>query len=1430
MTLQMDYISLDRRFLPIPQNQEATHDNELYSLLISDKSKAWDDLDIEFRCVILAEAGAGKTEEFRNRAGHLAKQNKPSFFIRIEDIAANFYEALEIGEKEQFTEWLNSTGEAWFFLDSVDEARLDNPRTFEKALRHFAKVIKSSAHRAHIYISSRPYAWRQKEDRKLLEEILFFAAQKQTEETEQEDKPQSALSVYTMIPLDRERIRRFGIGRSAKDIDLIMQEIERTNLWSLAERPFDLDGILDKWTDDRKIGGRLDLLRHNINTKLCEKHNIDRSQRQPLNLAHAKEGARCLAAAVLLCGESGIKIPDSTSKKNGIEAELILTDWAPENVRALLERGIFNDIIYGAVRFRHREIRELLAAEWFDSLLKSGNNRRSIESLIFREQYGEKIIAPKLRPILPWLILFDDNIRQKALKIQPEIAIEGGDPSQLPLSERRQILNTIIRRIVANENDRSFQNSSIALIANDDLSDDALRLINEHRDNNDAIFFLGRLVWQGKMTNCTGPLITIALDSSREIYARIAATRAVATSGSCEQKKVLWKKLNSTDGLIPRKLLVELVEETTPDNDSIAELVVSLKKLEPQNRFEITGLKNSLHDLVRRLSIDSDNKPIAMLLNGMYDCLNTIPFVESGICQVSEEFAWLMSPASHLLERLIEIRSHLALEPRSLAIMLMNPALRHWRNAEFDRRDNNLHELVSSWPELNDALYWASIEQAKESESTYYKKPIIDDKCVEWLDHFWNFDVASLPRLIDYMHSRVLLEDRLIALSTAFRVYQNANMPSHILNCLQKAVANDCILKNKLNDLLNPKATEEMLQRNEKNEESQRKRNTKKEQKSLDREIWMASLRANPDRIRNFPNMKVEELPPDLYRLNQEIRQMCSNNNHFGNSNWQALIPDFGEEVALAYRDASIKYWRLYQPTLKSECIERGNSIPFSLISAISGLEIEAIEKNDFPKYLNESEIRHALRYITKEINGFPSWLERMYLIFPELTKEAIVKELIWELQNTVSDAPMHHILDGLLYHAPWIHGALAPVILEWIETNPGRIGINRHSCLQILINSETAPARLSKMAQREITLSNKIKSISWWFALFVDCDPGNGIPQLEQWLEKLDWDSATYAAQIFVTSLVGDRHERAGKSCIGNFRTAEYLKSLYVLMHRYIPAKDDTNRANGGAYTPELRDDAQRARNNLFNLLSKTPGKKTYSALKELVREHPARDYRKWMEKQAYERAEEDGDLEAWTAEQICEFRKKQIFPPESHRQLFDVTVNRLVDLKNWLERGNDSPWETWQRAEDEPEMRKLIAGWLNQNCREQYTTAQEPELANSQRMDIWMQNTKVKSPVPIELKLLDKGWSGQKLCERLKNQLAGDYLREESAKCGVMLLISQRLDSKKRWTVNGRKVGLNELSNAMKSYWESISDNFPGIEAIEVIVIDLSLRKFHS
>ena len=65
-----------------------------------------------------------------------------------------------------------------------------------------------------------------------------------------------------------------------------------------------------------------------------------------------------------------------------------------------------------------------------------------------------------------------------------------------------------------------MDNSAIERIAAIDLTSDALALLKTYRTNDDVIFFLGRLVWQGKMVSCAPALLDIAIDPSRGRYAR----------------------------------------------------------------------------------------------------------------------------------------------------------------------------------------------------------------------------------------------------------------------------------------------------------------------------------------------------------------------------------------------------------------------------------------------------------------------------------------------------------------------------------------------------------------------------------------------------------------------------------------------------------------------------------------------------------------------------------------------------------------------------------------------------------------------------------------------------------------------------------------------------------------------------------------------
>lgn len=436
-------VQLIRRFVPTSPH---LGEWEFLSSVPGGKPQGWHEIEGLRRVLILADPGAGKTFEARARAKRIAERGNNAFFIRIETIDAAFENAFEVGTAADFAAWLSSDEQAWFFLDSVDEAQLETPRALENAIRQFSERIAGTLQRAHIFITSREDAWQALSDRTLVEHFLPYFAPKEAGEGEAGSKAEP-LKLFRLAGLSLDQIKLFAAYYGVGDINAFVAALERANLMQLAERPFDLKALIHKWRTDHALGGRLEVLRRMIALLLAPLSAPGASPR--LDPAKTLAGARAFAAAATLTAKSTISLPGGVKAADRIDPADVLPDWSDAERDALLRSGVFDDIVYSSVRFRHREVRELLAAEWANALLATTEGRERVEALFFRTQYGETVLVRRLRPVLAWLLLFDEGVRDRALALEPEIASEGGDPSQLPLDVRQGMLARIVERVAA---------------------------------------------------------------------------------------------------------------------------------------------------------------------------------------------------------------------------------------------------------------------------------------------------------------------------------------------------------------------------------------------------------------------------------------------------------------------------------------------------------------------------------------------------------------------------------------------------------------------------------------------------------------------------------------------------------------------------------------------------------------------------------------------------------------------------------------------------------------------------------------------------------------------------------------------------------------------------------------------------------------------
>lgn len=782
-----------------------------------------------------------------------------------------------------------------------------------------------------------------------------------------------------------------------------------------------------------------------------------------------------------------------------------------------------------------------------------------------------------------------------------------------------------------------MDNGAIERIAAPDLASDALALLDAYGANDDVVFFLGRLAWQGEMAACGPALAKIAGDPARGKYARIAAIRGVMAVGDVVSKDQLWDAIANDPGPLDHSVLAELLDWAPANTRGVDLLLRALEHTSPFERFNVTGLGQALHAFIDRLPVMSDSAgdhPLARFVEGLNDFLGREPFIERGECHVSATFAWLMAPALHAVDRLVAARSVQALSTAAIAIMRNMPALRFWRADDIDGYKSALSKNVPRWRDLNDLLYWTSIAEARPRQERK-NQPLLDDWQVSFVGPFWSFGPEDFERCLDWIGTKDG-DDRAVALHRCIHLYVEANRPAEWLASLRAAVAGDGELSSMLETRLDPTPSPAMAEMDAEHRRWKREHERRERKEKKDRADWVRAVKADPDRILHPVGHKPGDFIHDQYYLLANIMSGGLATSREDGANWQSLIPEFGDQVARAYRDAAVAHWRAYRPDVRSEGANAG-STPYSLIFAMTGLAIEAAEDSGFAERLTLDEARLAFRYVTWELNGFPGWFERLYRVFPEIGFEAIAKELTWELEHSVVEQGLHHVLHDILYHAPWLHADVSPLILGWLRSNEMPNADGLRYCLNILTSGGTPPDALANLASKKVGSSTLIDQRPRWLAIWVDTDPNSAIPALVESLEGLSPIDAPAFAQEFAVGLVGDRHGTGTK--LAAYRNAEDLKTLYILMHRFIPAEQDIERANKGVYSPTLRDDAQDARNMLFNMLVEVPGPAAYAAIKALEAEHPEPRYRRWMAVRALERATKDADEPPWTTEQVRDF-----------------------------------------------------------------------------------------------------------------------------------------------------------------------------------------------
>ncbi|WP_441256241.1 hypothetical protein AB7Z32_12040 [Bradyrhizobium sp. 482_C4_N1_1] len=1432
-----DFIQLERSFHELAKYARESDSFQLNQAFFVGPRLHWADLLKGYRTIILSEAGTGKTEEIRQAAKGLRAEEKKAFFMRLEHIPDDFEEAFEVGTFEEFTEWLASTDEGWLLLDSVDEARLRNPGDFERAIRKLGRRIQAATDRVHIVLTGRTSAWRARTDLELCQRHLPFAPDTtrlappelpeedsledaldpesfETERSEEKETP-SAFRIVTLDDLSRSKIEVFSQARGVTNTGAFLEEIERADAETFTTRPQDLEELVDFWSKENRIGTRLELMQNSVQRRLEERDQNHR-EAQPLPAQRAREGARLLAAASILGKEPTIQVPDGSHNNKGIPVRMVLSDWNDRDQQTLLSRPIFDEAIYGTVRFHHRSVREFLAAEWLAQLLERSSSRREVEALLFRVQYGVEVVVPTMRPVLPWLAILDDRICGRILRIAPEVLFEGGDPSALPLATRKTTLAEVCQELASGKSGQSaLDYAAVQRFANPDLADDIRAMLKAYASNAELVSFLMRMVWLGRLFALKGEAKALALSSTTAKYTREAAIRALRAVGTTEDIDDLRKRFASEALVLNRDWLSEIVTASAPTPETTTWLLEALAKAAPKKRFTVDSLTDGVATFVKATPIEL----LPKLAEGLNHLLEEPPFIERGFCDVSKSNAWLITPASLAVERLIRARRPEATRETTLGILHKLKAIKNW---DEDLRDVKAEfgKLVPAWTELNRAAFWYDVQATR--QSAFYVKQ--NHRLISFWQAsglaYWDFGVDDFAYAADAIRTSHHQDDKQVALTLAFDIYAKGNRPPAWRDRLRELVIGNFELEERLGNLLDPPVTE-----HEREEKKWKKRAAAREKRERDnRKKSKDFILSNVELVR-APELKdPTDISSAQWHLHERLRENAERANRWTVGRWRELIPEFGEEVAQAYREGVTNYWRKYRPILRSEGAP-ANSTPISVIFGLAGLDIEAAETPNWPSSLSKDEVLVACRYAAHELNGFPPWFPKLFATYPEIVSDFLVSEIKDEILSEKPDVESNYLLSDVSWSGQWAWDRTAPAALDLLRTTNVENAFNLGKLLTIVQGSSSISDQdLAALAQIKARGSANAEAAATWFAVWAGVKPEQAIPQIAAHLSAIaiPSDQTHFAMNLVIRLLGGRRSEVRGVR--RRFATPEHLKELFLLMQAYVREDEDINRSGGGVYSPGLRDNAQDARNALFNELKQIPGKEAFVALSEIATQHPKADSRPWLTSFARGKAEQDADLAPWLPAQVRDFHQHLDRTPTNHRELADLAMMRLLDLRDDLENGDDSVATILQRVEEEPEMRNYLAHELREKARGRYTITQEEELADAKRPDLRFHGAGFDAPVPSELKLAER-WTGPQLFERLEVQLSGDYLRDNRSARGIFVLVNRTKG--RQWQLpSGERVNFDKLLKALRDQWNSVADKHPHVEELTFVGIDLSKR----
>lgn len=1367
-----DFVELGRRFSTVTKTSDrddAADESYLLRVWSGQGRLDWEKLLKKPLVVVLGEQGSGKSWEIEHQASMLAAAGQFSFFIRLEDLIAQPLTGALGPAAASYDDWKASRESATFFLDSVDESKLNGAEDFYSALKHFHEALPNDfAVRAHIILSSRVSEWHPESDGARVRDYFGVAGRQEINDSEDDETSstrhgEDGLLVVQINPLEREQVATLARTKGYARVDDFFAALDHAHAWEFARRPIDVVALADFWQQQNRIGTLTELIEFDLVRNLRERRA---KVGDMLSDGDARAGAEALAAGAVFCGQPNIKVSDVNVEGTGLDGQLsVPANFTRDQFDALLARPVFDGASFGRVRFHHRRVREYLAACWVGKRMAAGCSLDELEALFFDHIGGRRVIRASRAAAAAWLCAggerHNDAIRGWVLESAPDLNLRYGDPHALPLEFKQALLAKLVESARTRGNLwLETDQDALGRLADPGLVPQIEAIIRDRQLASDLRASMLEIVRHSRLAVCLPTVLDLVVSTDEpddlKAYA-VAALRELNNPASLIRLAQIAPALPR----VATTLTDLLLDALFPSRLSVDEFVALLRKTWDRNRR-----RPDLHWQIKT-HLEERLQPgqAGLLLDRLVALLRTEPYfpAELGEPAVSQEFAWLRPLVAVTLVALLKKPT---LTPEEIANagagLTLVGSLRE-RHAVTGEEQLDVQKLTLAHPAVRREFFWAAVHRRRPQGLHTVDHPLDIFSRYDQLLAPASADVAWLVQDLATLHDEA---DREVALLHAMHWCNDTGRPLRLRWRIRRAVGSHPKIRDMLRELdragriLPLKRYYFRLQRNywERRRQGERAYG------------WVLGcirkIRSRYFLWKNLRRIARGELFGTVFQLVNGADP--ENRSYWTVSRWTALDQEWGAAVVTATRTACKGFWRTFRPELSHESADPSR-IPNGIIVGLTGLQAAwADNELDFSALTND-EVKLATRYALREINGYPPWFNGLAENRPSPVAEIFIECIAAEWNAPDDQQRRRETLERLASKAEPDLPAIRSALLARLQDGDpsGRaLGL----ILGYLVHTSAPPLdELALLARARLAnAATTTEAAAQWFAIWIQGDPSVALAAWEAHVRsRADADTV----MVLAGSSLQDRDFNSRLHLAGaQHLTVPALRQLLPVLFVHIKPADDIHRGGGGTYTPGARDYAQEFRGGMLRVLTDATDPAAADALLELSGLSVFAAQRDWLLHLRDENLSRQADQQRWRAEDVRQFEQEQETDPQSDRDLYRILLKRVSDVKNDVER-SDGGLRTHLRAGDiEARLRIWLAQELARRSRRRYTVPQEAVIDHNQRPDIRLENPRT-DPVSIEIKWA-QDWSFNELMAALEHQLLGQYLRAHNSRHGVLVL----------------------------------------------------------